>query len=330
MSTAISNAPRRRGFWQRLIASKVLFISIVIHLIFGAGATYYVVQRIALKRKLTFAGGPPTVNPSKRALEHKVALGKKKAMMSAPAQAKRIMTTGLAKVALPDLPTLPNASDALPNKMAGIGGVGQGFGGGGGGGGLGGGGGSGINFFGLRSMVRSVVFVVDISASMVTGSKNAQTYGTLEKEVAKVITGLDPGAKFGLVTFAADAEAYRTTISPARADEKRRALEWLKKQSPAEVLDPKAKEEVKDKHKGTHADLGLQRAFAMKPDTIFFVSDGGPTGMPPSDVLKEVADAQKAIGKPIVINVIAYMADDGQDFLQALARANGGSYREIQ
>ena len=55
------------GLLAGIFANKVLFISIIIHLIFGAGATYYVVQRIALKRKMTFQGGPPTTNPSKRA-----------------------------------------------------------------------------------------------------------------------------------------------------------------------------------------------------------------------------------------------------------------------
>ena len=94
-----SNTPPKPGLWQKMSSSKVLVISIVVHLIFAAGATYLIVQRVQLKRKMTFQGGPPAVNASKRALEHKMSLGKKKAVMSAPAQAKRIMATGLAKVA---------------------------------------------------------------------------------------------------------------------------------------------------------------------------------------------------------------------------------------
>lgn len=316
------------GLLAGIFANKVLFISIIIHLIFGAGATYYVVQRIALKRKMTFQGGPPTTNPSKRALEHKVALGKKKAMMSAPAQAKRITTSGLAKIALPDMPTMPSASDVAPTRMAGMGGVGTGIGGGGGGG-MGGGGGSGINFFGLRSMVRNVVFVVDISNSMVSGAKSARTWEILEKEVSKAVMGLDPLAKFGMVAFAADAEAYRTGLSVARSDEKSRALSWLKKQSPIETLDPKLKDDVRHKHTGTRADLGLKLAFAMKPDTIIFVSDGEPTGDRPAGILQDVADSQKALGRAAAIHVIAYIPDDGEAFLQDLARANGGTYKLV-
>ena len=79
----------KQSFWQRATSSKVLMLSIAIHLVFGAAATYFVVQSIQMKRKMTFEGGPPVVNASKRALEHKVSLGKKKAVMSAPAQAKQ-------------------------------------------------------------------------------------------------------------------------------------------------------------------------------------------------------------------------------------------------
>lgn len=330
MDAAISS---KANLWRRLSSSKVLMISVVIHLIFAAGATYFIVQRVQLKRKITFQGGPPAVNASKRALEHKMSLGKKKAVMSAPAQAKRIMSSGLAKIALPDLPSLPSATDAVPNRMGGIGGVGNSFGGGGGGGGLGGGGGSGINFFGLRSMVQSVVFVVDVSNSMITGQKNAQTYGTLEKEVEKVVLALDPLAKFGLICFSADAIPYRSSLTNAVGFEKRRAIDWMKKQSPVETLDPKLKDKALDdarhRHMGTHADDALKRAFAMKPDTIFFISDGEPTGASGREVIAEVKELQKTNSRPTKIHVIAYVPDDGQEFMQELAKSNGGEYRVV-
>ena len=321
------------GLLQKISSSKVLVVSVLIHLIFGAVATYLIVQRVQLKRKMTFTGGPPAVNASKRALEHNVSLGKKKAVMSAPAQAKRIMASGLAKVALPDLPSLPSSTDAVPNRMGGVGGVGTSFGAGGGGGGLGGGGGSGINFFGLRSMIQSVVFVVDTSNSMITGKKNAQTYGALEKEVDKVVKALDPMAKFGLICFSSEAVTYRTTLTNAAGFEKQRAIDWMKKQSPVEALDPKLKDKALDdarrRHMGTHADDALKRAFAMKPDTIFFISDGEPTGTSGADVILEVKELQKTLSRPAKIHVIAYVPDDGQDFMKSLAKTNEGQYREV-
>ena len=132
----------RATFWATILASKFLLVSIAVHLLFGAGAAVYVIQRYQAGRKLSFQGGPPVVNASSRALEHKVSMAKKKNTMSAPAQAKRITTSGLSKIALPEIVTMPNATTVVPNRMGGIGGTGTGLGAGGmGGSGTGGGGG---------------------------------------------------------------------------------------------------------------------------------------------------------------------------------------------
>lgn len=145
--------PPKRGLWAKILASKFLVVSIAVHLLFGLGATLYVVQRYQANRKLTFKGGAPTTSPSKRAMEHKVSMAKKKNSMSAPAQAKRITTAGLAKIVLPDMPSMPTANSVTANKMGGMGGVGVGIGpaGGMGGGGMGSGGGGGMTMFGFHN-----------------------------------------------------------------------------------------------------------------------------------------------------------------------------------
>lgn len=119
------SAPARRSLWARLRTSRFLFISIIVHVLFGLGAAIYVVQTYTPKRKLTFKGGPPSPNHSERALEHKVSLAKKQSTMSAPAVSKRILTTGISKVTLPAMPDMPRL-DAAPTKMAGVGGAGFG------------------------------------------------------------------------------------------------------------------------------------------------------------------------------------------------------------
>ena len=110
--------------WLTIIASKFLFISILVHLLFGVGAAVLVVQQYQARTR-TFQGGPGAVNPSSRALEHKVSMAKKKNSMSAPAQAKRITTTGISKVALPEIVSMPSATTVVPNKMGGLGGQGS-------------------------------------------------------------------------------------------------------------------------------------------------------------------------------------------------------------
>jgi hypothetical protein len=110
---------KRRGF-AKIFTGKFLIISIALHLLFGIGAGFVVVQRYQANRKLTFKGGPPSPNPSTRAIEHKVQMAKKQSTMTAPSMAKRITTTGLAKVALPEMPAMPKLA-APPVKMAGAG-----------------------------------------------------------------------------------------------------------------------------------------------------------------------------------------------------------------
>ena len=107
--------------WERT-SGKFLMISIAVHVLFGLVAAVFVVQHYQAARKLTFKGGPPSPNPSTRALEHKVQMAKKQNTMSAPAIARKITTTGVAKVSLPDMPAMPKMA-APPVKMAGAGGT---------------------------------------------------------------------------------------------------------------------------------------------------------------------------------------------------------------
>jgi len=140
---------KRRWSWKHF-GGKFLVISVAVHLLFGLGAAVYVVQRYQANRKLTFKGGPPSPNPSTRAIEHKVQMAKKQSTMSAPALNKRITTTGLSKVALPEMPAMPKLA-AAPSKMAGAGGTDVSFNAGGmtqsGGSGAGG---AAVPFFGFR------------------------------------------------------------------------------------------------------------------------------------------------------------------------------------
>jgi hypothetical protein len=185
-----------------------------------------------------------------------------------------------------------------------------------------------VKFFGKETQVRAVVFVVDISGSMIGGQKSAKTYDELEDEVKRVIRGLDRQTLFGIVAFSGDAYLYRSSLVAATNDEKQRAINWLRKQSPV-GMDDANDEEEKKKHHGTRADKGLEAAFKLQADTIFFVSDGEPTGANPAQVLKMVDEFQKGRPKPAVINAVAYLADSGQKFMQDLAAKTAGTFREI-
>ena len=114
--------PPPRKLWQRLRASRFFWVSLALHAIFLLIAGYLVVQTITAQRKLTFKGGPPSPNSGQRAIEHKVQLAKKQNTISAPAQAKRVTTTWLSKIALPDMPAVSMDSMTSPSRMSGMGG----------------------------------------------------------------------------------------------------------------------------------------------------------------------------------------------------------------
>lgn len=134
--------PKRRKMSWRQMGLTFLFLSILAHILFFTGAAYFFIQ-IFTPKKLTFHGGVPSTNPSTKMAEHKVSLAKKRKSMSAPAPAKRVVTTGMSKIVLPEMPALPTNVIA-PTQITGIGGVGTGFGMGQGGNGNGGDGGNGF------------------------------------------------------------------------------------------------------------------------------------------------------------------------------------------
>ncbi len=132
------------------------------------------------------------------------------------------------------------------------------------------------------------------------------------------------------MAFSRGVESYKADLTDARNDEKSNAIKWLKKQSPIVYVDPTADEKLKAKHEGTRADLALQKAFRMKPEVVFFVSDGEPTDTNTDDILKQVETAQKTLSRPLVINVVAYKATGGESFMKALAEKNSGVYKEVK
>jgi hypothetical protein len=140
-------AAPRKGFLERLKTSRFLLISILFHALLIVVAGLLVVQVIT-KRKQTFVAAPPA--PQNRAVEHKVQMAKKQQSMSAP-MTKRVVTTGLSKVALPEMPDLAAVADASNPMAATAAGAGPGIGlgtsmSGGGDSGVGGG----VPLFGLR------------------------------------------------------------------------------------------------------------------------------------------------------------------------------------
>ncbi len=359
--------PTRSKFWRKIATRQFLIYSILFHVALGGGFMLWKIHDEANTRKKFMSPGAGA-DAARQGAEHKVSLGRKQSTMSAPEQAKRVTTnSAFAKVALPEMPDMPTATtDVFANRAIGMGGAGSAFGATGTPGGGGNGSGSGINFFGLRTRARTIVFLVDVSDSMVLSSalppgtpgqsgssletkpqKGTHTYAALEREVARTIRALDNTMSFSVICFAGDVEAYNPLLTKVTDTEKERAIQWIGRHSPALnlVAEQKAADRAKAgfkenpnapktvtnfNHGGTRAGAALDMAFAMNPDAICFVSDGIPSDGVAKDILAKVAAKQKELPRPAQIHVVAYLADGGQAFMKSLAEQNQGSFKEIK
>jgi hypothetical protein len=86
----------------------------------GIGATYLVIQTVTVKRKVTFTAPPPSSNPAMHSVEHQVQMAKKQQSMQQPMPSRRIISTGISNVVLPDIPAMPDMPQADPQKMQGL------------------------------------------------------------------------------------------------------------------------------------------------------------------------------------------------------------------
>ena len=179
-SRSPAQPPAQRAWysWRRW-GWNFLTLSILAHILFGVVAAYFIVATIQGKKNQFQAPGAKGPNAPTRALEHKVSMAKKQSSMSAPVAAKRITTTGLSKVSLPSMPTMPRLDNVMPAmSMSGMGGSGIGLTGSGhgGGGDGGGGGGGGLSIFGSRTAIPGLV----------------GTFYDLKQNVSRQDTGMTP------------------------------------------------------------------------------------------------------------------------------------------
>lgn len=335
----------------RRYSPAVLIGVVVVHLVFGGLAAVWVVSQYSAARKLTFNAGPKSPNPSERALEHRVQLQKKMQTMSAPPIVpRRVLTTGLAKVTLPPMPEI-KLPESGPRTLMEAGGAGAAFASGsalslGGGGG---GNGAAINFFGIRDLSSSVVIMIDVSDSMFTRTGDAsgrkllkqgreQNFQVIRDEAIKLVQGLTPQTRFGIVRWAGGAYSWKAELVGATEENKQAAIEHIQKEIDYKTAKPKSGESG-----GTRHDLAIKEAFSLGPETIYMLTDGNATSsqpqgglkaIPPQEIYKIADEGQKRLGKKAHLHVIYYLnakeKSDEVEMLRGLASRNGGKFQKVE
>jgi HEAT repeat protein len=211
-----------------------------------------------------------------------------------------------------------------------------------------------VDFYGLQTVSRRVLFVVDISGSMKepigadpgaqTGlAKKDQPYEGPKIEIAKrvlsdAIQKLEPQATFNIVFFNHQVQTFQERMVPASPD--------MKAKAELVITDIQAAG-------STWAYGALRRAFEFAGvtgtpatgkfdplvDTIFFVSDGAPTDdsidqakpMAPEVILDAVREWNRLAHLKIHVTAIDPRIGKGAfvRFMKGLANQNNGSYTEI-
>jgi len=163
-------------------------------------------------------------------------------------------------------------------------------------------------FFSIRDRADTVVFVVDMSASMNDGPRFDRAVG----ELIRSLNALAPTQKFFVFFFNAVTypmlDMRSAQLTPATPDNRAKVIKWIK---------------TLQADNDTAPEDALERALKLQPQVIYFVTDGE---LPPTtrDSVKKFNHAHKT-----VIHTIAIGTEEGAEMLRAIAQDNGGKYQFV-
>ncbi|QDU27854.1 hypothetical protein ETAA8_29450 [Anatilimnocola aggregata] len=176
-------------------------------------------------------------------------------------------------------------------------------------------------FFGVKAAGRKFVFIVDSSNSMRKGKFDAA-----KEELEYSLRRLSPEQLFYVIFFDQNAERMKfademfpeDNAAPATTKNINRCVAWIKT----------VKNELQ-----TNPYDAVKFALTLEPDAIYILSDGKFTdrGQTVRYLQTENILEDPAIGtRPrSVVHTIAFWQRDGEEAMQAIAKAHGGTYRFV-
>ena len=178
-------------------------------------------------------------------------------------------------------------------------------------------------FFGIKVESHRVIFILDISGSMLesmygryVGKRGAARIDIAKQEVSQAIKNLDAGTLFNVLTFSSSVAKWKKDGIVAKSPEtEAEALEWIDRLGASGA---------------TNLYDSVKTAFEDKDvDTIFIMSDGEPTNgevIDPHRIREDVAFWNKH--RKVKINTIAIGGN--LEVLEWLAKDAGGSYVQMR
>ena len=288
--------------------------------------------------------------------EHRMNMAKHHALTSKPAFSDRILSRRPMDFALPDLPMVPvdqmlpiDPSDLISdqvNALIGSAGLGVGLGEGTGGGN---GSGEGISFFGIKDQARSVVIMIDVSASMFgrTGDLDyssgrllrkgkEQSFQGVRDEALKLVESLDIDMRFGIIRWSGSARSWQEQLVPATTANKMAARRHIQ-----EEVDANSARPIGGRPGGTRHDYALEKLFTLRPEVAFMLSDGNATAsdrggreIPEKELLDVIEAAGENAPYPTRIHTIYYVTGSDkkseEKMLRSLSRRTGGKFDKVK
>jgi len=219
------------------------------------------------------------------------------------------------------------------------------------------------SFLGLRAQntSRHIVLLIDVSGSMI-GNCGQDGLEAIKREVRRTVNAFDEKMRFNLVTFAGEADAFRSHSVSASAENKEAAVEFFSSyygggggfsQTRTERFGDRGRddkgveyvavmssqfEELRGINGGTRVELGIIAAMKDKPTTIFVISDGDPGSHKNGERLKDrelikliEAEYKKIYRLNRVLRIHTISVDGlGKRFLKKISRQFGGDYKSIR
>ncbi|MCC7420997.1 MAG: VWA domain-containing protein [Planctomycetaceae bacterium] len=165
-----------------------------------------------------------------------------------------------------------------------------------------------VGFFGTEGNGTKFVFIVDCSRSM-----KDERFGRARNELSKTLEFLTEDQEFSIIFFSNHAipmYAPKEAAGLVKADEstRKKARKWMMSRGAFGE---------------TYPDEAFQMALRMKPDVIYFLTDGEFNPSARDVCRRENTDN-------VTIHTIAFCTRKGESLLRDIAADNGGRYRFVK
>lgn len=171
------------------------------------------------------------------------------------------------------------------------------------------------DFFSIEIYARRLVFVIDMSKSMLSSVNGETRLERIQTELRKAIQELPEYAEFDVVAFNQGMRRCRGKLVPASEENKQQAYAFIL------ALTAERKTACYDALRNSLADY-------QEAEAIIFLTDGHPTAgtvVDPSQIVERISETNRFLR--ISINSVGVDSrQDELEFLKQLARRNHGKY----